>query len=141
MEQEHGYRLKTSAKMMRWMLEKRGLRTPTKAWKAILGKDKVSDISTMEKNLKWIPVAERFIKVSDANLYEWFNQQLGTNAKIGEKYRQMLDDEEKMDELSFAEELKKGPIQNSENDMTIMIIAGIVSAGIIGGVVLKLKKN
>ena len=49
--------------------------------------------------------------------------------------------EEKMDELSFAEELKKGPIQNSENDMTIMIIAGIVIAGIIGGVVLKLKKN
>ena len=50
-------------------------------------------------------------------------------------------DEEKMDELSFAEELKKGPIQNSENDMTIMIIVGIVIAGIIGGVVLKLKKN
>ena len=105
MEQEHGYRLKTSAKMMRWMLEKAGLRTPTKAWKAIFGKDKVSDISTMERNLKWIPVAERFLKVSDANLYEWFNQQLGTNAKIGEKYRQMLDDEEKMDE--YLSELQK----------------------------------
>ena len=50
--------------------------------------------------------------------------------------------EEKIDELSFAEELKKGPVQNSENDMTIVvIISGIIIAGIIGGVVLKLKKN
>ena len=50
-------------------------------------------------------------------------------------------DEEKMDELSFAEELKKVPVQNSENDMTIMVIVGVIVAGIIGGVALKLKKN
>ena len=50
-------------------------------------------------------------------------------------------DEEKMDELSFAEELKKVPVQNSENDMTIMVIVGVIVAGIVGGVVLKLKKN
>jgi len=50
--------------------------------------------------------------------------------------------EEEVDELSFAEELKKGPIQNSENDMTmVLVISGIIIAGIIGGVVLKLKKN
>jgi len=50
-------------------------------------------------------------------------------------------DEEKMDELSFAEELKKVPVQNLENDMTIMVVVGVIVAGIVGGVVLKLKKN
>jgi len=50
-------------------------------------------------------------------------------------------DEEKIDELSFSEELKKGPVQKSENDMTIIVIVGVISAGIIGGIILKLKKN
>ena len=50
-------------------------------------------------------------------------------------------DEEKMNELSFADELKN-QTSNSEDNMTIVvIIAGIVIAGIVGGVVLKLKKN
>ena len=49
--------------------------------------------------------------------------------------------EEKIDELSFSEELKKGPVQKSENDMTIVVIVGVISAGIIGGIILKLKKN
>jgi len=50
--------------------------------------------------------------------------------------------EEEVDQLSFADELKKGPIQNSEdNTMILAIIAGIVIAGIVGGVVFKLKKN
>ena len=49
--------------------------------------------------------------------------------------------EEKMNELSFADELKN-QTSNSEDDMTIVvIILGIISAGIVGGVVLKLKKN
>ena len=49
--------------------------------------------------------------------------------------------EEKMNELSFADELKS-QTSNSEDNMTIVvIIAGIVIAGIVGGVVLKLKKN
>ena len=50
-------------------------------------------------------------------------------------------DEEKIDELSFSEELKKGPVQKSENDMTIIVIVGVIIAGIIGGIILKLKKN
>ena len=50
-------------------------------------------------------------------------------------------DEEKIDGLSFSEELKKGPVQKSENDITIGVIVGIIVAGIIGGVILKLKKN
>ena len=50
-----------------------------------------------------------------------------------------LTNEEKMNEMSFADELEKGAIQNSE-DNTI-IVAGIVIAGIIGGVIFKLKKN
>jgi len=50
-------------------------------------------------------------------------------------------DEEKMNELSFADELKN-QTSNSEDNMTIVvIIAGIVIAGIVGVVVLKLKKN
>ena len=47
--------------------------------------------------------------------------------------------EEAVNKLSFADELEKGPVQNSE-DNTI-IVAGIVIAGIIGGVIFKLKKN
>ena len=51
-------------------------------------------------------------------------------------------DGEQTETLSFADELKQGQTQNSENDITIIaIIAGIISAAIIGGVVLKLKKN
>ncbi len=44
--------------------------------------------------------------------------------------------------LSFAKELEQGQTQNSENNITIVaIIAGIISAAVIGGVVLKLKKK
>ena len=50
--------------------------------------------------------------------------------------------EEEVDQLSFADELKKGPIQNSEdNTMILAIIAVAVIAGIVGGVIFKLKKN
>jgi len=49
--------------------------------------------------------------------------------------------EEKMNELSFAEELNN-QTSNSEDDMTIIvIISGIIIAGIVGGVILRLKKN
>ncbi len=49
--------------------------------------------------------------------------------------------EEKIDELSFVEELKN-QTSNSGDDMTmVVVISGIIIAGIIGGVVLKLKKN
>jgi len=51
-------------------------------------------------------------------------------------------DKEEVDELSFADELKKGPTQNSEdNTIILVIIAGVIIAGIIGGVIFKLKKN
>ena len=44
--------------------------------------------------------------------------------------------------LSFANELKQDQTQNSENDITVVgIIAGIIAAVVIGGVVLKLKKK
>ena len=53
-----------------------------------------------------------------------------------------IDKEGEVDNLSFSDELKKEPIQNSEdNTMILAIIAGIVIAGIVGGVVFKLKKN
>ena len=53
-----------------------------------------------------------------------------------------MNEEKKVDDLSFADELAKGPVQNSE-DYTIIvaIVAGIIIAGIIGGVIFKLKKN
>ena len=66
----------------------------------------------------------------------------GTKAasELATKSSQM--NEEKVNELSFADELKKGPIQNSENNTIILaIIVGVIIAGIIGGVVFKLKKN
>ena len=51
-------------------------------------------------------------------------------------------EEEMMNKLSFADELEKGPVQNSEdNTIIVAIVAGIVIAGIIGGVIFKLKKN
>ena len=53
-----------------------------------------------------------------------------------------MNEEKRVDELSFADELKKGPTQNSEeNTMTLVIIAGVIIAGIIGGIIFKLKKN
>ena len=49
---------------------------------------------------------------------------------------------EKIDTLSFADELKKDQTKTPENDMTLV---GIITAGIIGAVVIviiiKLKKN
>ena len=50
--------------------------------------------------------------------------------------------EEEVYELSFADELKKGPTQTSEdNTIIVAIVAGIIIAGIIGVVIFKLKKN
>ena len=51
-------------------------------------------------------------------------------------------EEELTNELSFADDLKKGQVENSEdNTMILAIIVGIIIAGIIGGVIFKLKKN
>ena len=53
-----------------------------------------------------------------------------------------MNEEEGVNKLSFADELEKGPVQNSEdNTIIVAIVAGIVIAGIIGGVIFKLKKN
>ena len=39
-------------------------------------------------------------------------------------------------------QMKKGSIQNSENNtMILVIVVGVIIAGIIGGVIFKLKKN
>ena len=47
-----------------------------------------------------------------------------------------------VNELSFADELKKGPVQTSENNTIIVaIIVVVIIAGIVGGVIFKLKKN
>ena len=67
----------------------------------------------------------------------------GTKAasELAAKSSQM-DKEEEVNKLSFADELEKGPVQNSEdNTIIVAIVAGIVIAGIIGGVIFKLKKN
>ena len=51
-------------------------------------------------------------------------------------------DGEQTERLSFADELEQGQIQNSENDITIVgIVVGIITAAVIGGVILKLKKK
>ena len=67
----------------------------------------------------------------------------GTKAasELAERSAQ-INEEEMMNKLSFADELEKGPVQNSEdNTIIVAIVAGIVIAGIIGGVIFKLKKN
>ena len=68
----------------------------------------------------------------------------GTKAasELASKSSQIDDDAKKVDELSFSDELEKGPVQNSEgNTIIAAIVAGIVIAGIIGGVIFKLRKN
>ena len=51
-------------------------------------------------------------------------------------------DGEQTETLSFANELKQGQRQNSENDITIVgIIGGIIATAVIVGIVLKLKKK
>ena len=53
-----------------------------------------------------------------------------------------MNEEEEVNKLSFADELEKGPVQNSEdNTIIVAIVGGIIIAGIIGGVIFKLKKN
>ena len=53
-----------------------------------------------------------------------------------------MNEEEMVNELSFADDLKKGQVENSEdNTMILAIIVGVIIAGIIGGVIIKLKKN
>jgi len=67
----------------------------------------------------------------------------GTKAasELAAQYSQ-TNEEEKVPELSFADELEKGQIQNSDNSMTIVgIIVGLIIVGIISGVIFKLKKN
>ena len=67
----------------------------------------------------------------------------GTKAasELADKSGQM-DEEEEVNKLSFANELEKGPIKNSDdNTMILIIIVGVIIAGIIGGVIFKLKKN
>ena len=67
----------------------------------------------------------------------------GTKAasELASEFTQM-DEGEKEDTLSFADELKNDQIQNSDNSMTIVgIIVGLIIVGIISGVIFKLKKN
>ena len=67
----------------------------------------------------------------------------GTKAasELASEFGQM-NEEGKENTLSFADELEKGQIQNSDNSMTIVgIIVGLIIVGIISGVIFKLKKN
>ena len=66
----------------------------------------------------------------------------GTKAALELATKSGQIDEEKIDELSFADELEKGPVQNLEdNTIIVAIVTGIIIAGIIGIVIFKLKKN
>jgi|GEM_PF-3989505 len=67
----------------------------------------------------------------------------GTKAasELAAQYNEKNDGEQ-TETLSFVDELKQGQTQNSENDiMIVSIIAGVIAAGVIVGVVLKLKKK
>ena len=65
----------------------------------------------------------------------------GTKA-ASELATQMKEQNDAEETLSFANELKQGQTQNSKNDITIVaIIGGIITAAVIAGVVLKLKKK
>ena len=66
----------------------------------------------------------------------------GTNAAKEFAAQMNEKNDAESDTLSFADEIKQGQIESSENDIVIIgIIGGIISAGIIGGIILKLKKN
>jgi len=66
----------------------------------------------------------------------------GTNAATEFAAQMNEKNDAESETLSFADELKQGQIESSENDIVIIgIIGGIVSAGIIVGIILKLKKN
>ncbi len=67
----------------------------------------------------------------------------GTKAasELAAQYNEKNDGEQTKT-LSFADELKQGQTENVEDDITVVVIvAGIIAAAVIGGVVLKLKKN
>ena len=66
----------------------------------------------------------------------------GTKAasELAEKSSQI--DEEKMNELSFADELEKQTPSSGDDGVIVgIIVVGIIVVGIIGGVIFKLKKN
>ena len=66
----------------------------------------------------------------------------GTNAATEFAAQMNEKNDAESETLSFADELKQGQIESSENGIVIIgIIGGIISAGIIVGIILKLKKN
>jgi hypothetical protein len=65
----------------------------------------------------------------------------GTKAASELSLQSSQTDEEKMDELSFADELNSQEPNSGDNTTIVVIISGIIIAGIVGGVILKLKKN
>ena len=66
----------------------------------------------------------------------------GTKAASELKSQFEQTNEEKVDTLSFANELENGQTINSEdNTMIIILIGAIIAGAIIAGVVIKLKKN
>ncbi|MDC0857005.1 hypothetical protein OAP96_04215, partial [Candidatus Nitrosopelagicus sp.] len=66
----------------------------------------------------------------------------GTKAASELKSQFEQTNDEKVDTLSFANELENGQTINSEdNTMIIILIGAIIAGAIIAGVVIKLKKN
>ena len=64
--------------------------------------------------------------------------------KAAEEFAAQMNEknDEETEMLSFADELKQGQTENSENNIVIVgIIGGIIAAAVIGGIILKLKKN
>ena len=64
--------------------------------------------------------------------------------KAAEEFATQMNEknDEETEMLSFADELKQGQTENSENYIVIVsIIGGIIAAAVIGGIILKLKKN
>ena len=95
--------------------------------------EQIEDIKSREVQTKMVEEKEKGIALPIP----------GTKAasELAAQYNEKNDGEQ-TETLSFADELKQGQTQNSENDITIVgIIAGIIAAAVIGGVVLKLKKK
>jgi hypothetical protein len=95
--------------------------------------EQIEDIKSREVETKMVEEKERGVALPIP----------GTKAgeELAAQYNEKNDGEQS-ETLSFAEKLEQGQTQNSENDiMIVAIISGIIAAVIIGGVVLKLKKN
>ena len=74
-----------------WVAKKAGLRTPTNL-KRVSEKNKKEKLTTFEKSVGRWPIADRFIKISDKGLWEYYDAQ--TQEQLKKNFRENSEQEE-----------------------------------------------